>query len=297
MRISVIIPCRNGARTVAAAVRSALAQSVAPAEVLVVDDASEDGTAAVSAESGARVVRNAVRRNAGGARNAGLEVATGDLIAFLDADAVAAPDWLERASAFLESHPEFAAVGGSIVNGRPDRYGSLDYFMNHSEWIAGTPGERTTFPTMSVVYRRSAIEGLRFIESNSGEDTAFALEVRARGGRLWFDPGIRITHSHERLDWPSFRDHQVVCGRTIFWTRSLLDRPGKFLVKWPILLFTFPHLWLMLLRMIRSGHAIDAVRLFPWFVGGELARIRGFFAAKREGFPAWLDPILRKGAA
>ena len=41
----------------------------------------------------------------------------------------------------------------------------------------------------------------------------------------------------------------------------------------------------------------DAVRLFPWFLGGELARIRGFFAAKREGFPAWLDPILRKGAA
>ncbi|HEY0787192.1 MAG TPA: glycosyltransferase [Thermoanaerobaculia bacterium] len=292
-----IIPCRNGARTVGAAARSALAQSVAPAEVLVVDDASEDGTAAAAEEAGARVIRNGVRRNAGGARNAGLEVASGDLIAFLDADAVAASDWLERASAFLESHPEFAAVGGSIVNGRPDRYGSLDYFMNHSEWIAGAPGERTTFPTMSVVYRRSAIEGLRFLESNSGEDTAFALEVRARGGRLWFDPGIRITHNHERLDWPSFRDHQVVCGRTIFWTRSLLDRPGKFLVKWPILLFTFPHLWLMLLRMVRSGHALDAIRLFPWFVGGELARIRGFFAAKREGFPAWLDPILRKGAA
>lgn len=297
MRISVIIPCRNGARTVAASVSSALAQSVAPLEVLVVDDASDDATAAVAEEAGATVVRNAVRRNAGGARNAGLEIAQGDLIAFLDADAVAAPDWLERAGAFLESHPEYAAVGGRIANGRPDRYGSLDYFMNHSEWIAGEEGERSTFPTMSVVYRRSAIEGLRFIESNSGEDTAFALEVRARGGRLWFDPGIAITHYHERLDWPSFRDHQVVCGRTIFWTRSLLDRPGKFLVTWPILLFTFPHLWLMLLRMVRSGHALDAIRLFPWLVGGELARIRGFFAAKREGFPAWLDPILRKGAA
>ncbi len=297
MRISVIIPCRNGSRTVAAAVTSALRQSVAPFEVIVVDDASDDLTASVAGEAGATVVRNEVRRNAGGARNAGLDAARGDLIAFLDADAAAAPDWLERASAFLERHPEFAAVGGSIVNGRPDRYGALDYYMNHSEWIAGPAGERNTFPTMAVVYRRSAVAGLRFIESNSGEDTAFALEVRARGGRLWFDPGIRITHYHERLDWPSFREHQVVCGRTIFWTRSLLDRPGKFLVRWPILLFTFPHLWLMLLRMIRTGHAFDAIRLFPWFLGGELARIRGFFAAKREGFPAWLDPILRKGAA
>ncbi|HSN68694.1 MAG TPA: glycosyltransferase family 2 protein [Thermoanaerobaculia bacterium] len=297
MPISVIIPCRNGARTVGAAVASALGQSVPPLEVLVVDDASEDATAEVAEGAGARVVRNAVRRNAGGARNAGLEVAQGDLIAFLDADAVAAPDWLERASGFLETHPDFAAVGGSIVNGRPDRYGSLDYYMNHSEWIGGEPGERTTFPTMSVVYRRSAIEGLRFLESNSGEDTAFALEVRGRGGRLWYDPAIRITHQHERLDWPSFRDHQVVCGRTIFWTRSLLDRPGKFLVRWPILLFTFPHLWLMLGRMIASGRAVDALRLFPWLVGGELARIRGFFAARREGFPAWLDPIVRTGAA
>lgn len=297
MRISVIIPCRNGSRTVAAAVASALRQSVAPLEVLVVDDASEDETAALAEAAGAAVVRNQARRNAGGARNAGLDVARGELIAFLDADAVAAPDWLERASAFLEGHPEFSAVGGSIVNGRPDRYGSLDYYMNHSEWIGGAAGERSTFPTMSVVYRRSAIEGLRFLESNSGEDTAFALEVRARGGRLWFDPEIRIAHFHERLDWISYRDHQIVCGRTIFWTRSLLDRPGKFLVRWPILLFTFPHLWLMLLRMIRSGRAFDAIRLFPWFVGGELARIRGFLAARREGFPAWLDPILRKGAA
>jgi glycosyltransferase involved in cell wall biosynthesis len=297
MRTSGILPRRTGARTVTASIGSARAQTVAPVEVIVVDDASDDATAAVAEAAGARVVRNPVRRNAGGARNAGLEAAQGDLIAFLDADALASPNWLERASSFLERNPAYAAVGGGIVNGRPDRYGSLDYYMNHSEWMGGEPGERSTFPTMAVVYRRSAIEGLRFLESNSGEDTAFALEVRARGGRLWYDPAIRITHQHERLDWRSFRDHQVVCGRTIYWTRSLLDRPGKFLVRWPVLLFTFPHLWLMLGRMIRAGRALDAIRLFPWLVGGELARIRGFFAARREGFPAWLDPIVRKGTA
>ena len=69
-------------------------------------------------------------------------------------------------------------------------------------------------------------------------------------------------------------------GRTIYWTRKELDRPGRFLVKFPILLFTFPHLWLMLLRMIRSGRLADSVLLFPWFVAGELARIRGFFEAR-----------------
>jgi glycosyltransferase involved in cell wall biosynthesis len=286
MQASVIIPCRNGAHTVAMAVASAFAQSEPPLEVIVVDDASSDDTAAVAENAGARVIRNAMRRNAGGSRNAGIDAARGELLAFLDADAVASPNWLERARAQFERDATIAAVGGRIVNGRPDRYGALDYFMNHSEWMeAGAAGEKPNIPTMGIVYRRSHIEGIRFPESNSGEDTAFALAVTRRGGRLWFDPEIVFTHYHERLDWPSYREKQIACGRTIYWTRAVFDRPGKFLVRFPILLFLFPHLWLMLLRMIRNRHAVDAIALFPWFVAGELARIRGFLAARREGVP------------
>jgi glycosyltransferase involved in cell wall biosynthesis len=283
MSVSVIIPCRNGANTVAAAVRSALAQSEAPVEVIVVDDLSTDDTAKVAAVAGARVVRNATRRNAGGSRNAGLEAARGDLIAFLDADAVADRRWLETAREVLDRDSSIAGVGGRIVNGRASIFGKLDYYMNHSEWIGGEAGEKANVPTMAIVYRRSAIEGLRFPESNSGEDTAFALAVTRRGGRLWFDPRIAVTHNHERLSWSDYREKQVACGRTIFWTRSAFDRPGQFLVRFPILLFLFPHLWLMLLRMLKHGAVLDAVVLFPWFVAGELARIRGFLAAKREG--------------
>lgn len=284
MPVSVIIPCRNGVNTVVAAVRSALGQSEPPLEVIVVDDASTDGTAAVAERAGARVIRNEMRRNAGGARNAGIGVARGDLLAFLDADAVAAPDWLRLAREVLERDGTLAAVGGRIVNGRRSRYGKLDYYMNHSEWI-GSPaaGLRSNLPTMAIVYRRTAIEGLRFPESNSGEDTAFALAVTRRGGRLWFDPRISVRHEHERLDWRSYWHKQVACGRTIYWTRRTLDRPGQVLVRFPFLLFLLPHLWLMLLRMVRRGAALDALALFPWFVTGELARIRGFFAARRDG--------------
>lgn len=281
---TVIVPCRNGANTVAAAVRSALAQTEPPDEVIVVDDLSDDGTAGIAAAAGARVIRNETRRNAGGSRNAGITVAKGDLLAFLDADAVAAPDWLERSRKVLERDDSIAAVGGRIVNGRLSRYGKLDYYMNHSEWIGGrVPREKTNVPTMAIVYRRSAIDGLRFPESNSGEDTAFALAVRARGGRLWFDPQIAVTHNHERLDWRAYVEKQEACGRTIYWTRKTFDRPGQFLVRFPFLLFLFPHLWLMLVRMCRRGTVLDAVTLFPWFVAGELARVRGFLAARRDG--------------
>lgn len=284
MPTSVIIPCRNGAHTVAAAVRGALAQSEEPLEVIVVDDVSTDETTAVAKAAGARVIRNEVRRNAGGSRNAGMVEAKGDFLAFLDADAVPAPDWLALARKNFARDLGIAAVGGRIVNGRPSTYGKLDYYMNHSEWIGGSEaGEKSNVPTMAVVYRRSAIEGLRFPESNSGEDTAFALAVTARGGRLWFDPAIAITHNHERLDRASYREKQEACGRTIYWTRKTFDRPGQFLVRFPFLLFLFPHLWLMLLRMVKRGLIVDAVRLFPLFVVGELARVRGFFAARREG--------------
>ncbi len=281
MRVSVIVPCRNAARTVGDAVASALGQSEPPAEVVVVDDASTDGSADAARQAGARVIRNASRRNAGGARNAGLDVTAGDLVGFLDADAVAPKDWLARARGVFASDPTVVGVGGRIVNGRPGRYGELDYYLNHSEWIGEeSPAEKANIPTMAIVYRREAIGPVRFPETNTGEDTVFALAVTARGGRLWYDPGIAVTHRHERLDWASFWQKQVACGRTIYETRRDHDRPGKSLVRFPALLFLFPHLWITVGRMLRAGHGGKALTLFPWLFTGEVARIKGFLSAR-----------------
>ncbi|HEV8609006.1 MAG TPA: glycosyltransferase family 2 protein [Thermoanaerobaculia bacterium] len=283
MRFSVVIPCRNAVRTVADAVRSARDQIEPPLEVIVVDDASEDASAEAAENAGARVIRNSRRRNAGGARNAGMEAARGDAFAFLDADAIAPRDWLGRVEGVFESDPEVVGVGGRIANGRPGRWGELDWYLNHSEWIRrGVPGPRKNIPTMGIVYLRDAIGNVRFPETNFGEDTAFALGVAARGGKLWYEPEIVLTHLHERLDATAFRQKQIACGRTIYLTRSTLDRPGRVLVKWPGLLFSFPHLWVTIARMARAGHAGKAVRLFPWLVAGEVYRIRGFFEARKE---------------
>jgi glycosyltransferase involved in cell wall biosynthesis len=297
MRFSVVIPCRNAERTVADAVRSALDQTEPPLEVIVVDDASEDGSADVARKSGARVVRNSRRRNAGGARNAGMDAAHGDVFAFLDADAVAPRDWLERARKTFEADTAVAAVGGRIVNGRPGRWGELDWFLNHSEWIrAAKAGPRRNIPTMGIAYRRDAVGDVLFPETNSGEDTAFALAVLSRGRTLWFDPEIAFTHRHERLDAEAFREKQIACGKTIYRTRVALDRPGRIFVKAPALLFLFPHLWVTVARMVRAGYARRAVTLFSWLFAGEVYRIRGFFEARRESSTVNpLTPALSRG--
>lgn len=95
--VSVVIPAYNAERFLAEAIESVLAQEYEPIEIIVVDDGSTDGTAAV-AQGYAHAV-TCVRQPNGGigaARNRGVEAASGELLAFLDADDLWAPGRLRR---------------------------------------------------------------------------------------------------------------------------------------------------------------------------------------------------------
>jgi glycosyltransferase involved in cell wall biosynthesis len=110
-RCSIIIPAYNAAPYLAEAIDSALAQTYEPLEVVVVDDGSTDGTPAVLAAYGERIV--AVHKVNGGcasARNAGLEVATGDIVGFLDADDTFVPTRMERCVDLLVADPSISMV-------------------------------------------------------------------------------------------------------------------------------------------------------------------------------------------
>lgn len=106
MRISVVIPTYNSGPLLEEAVESVLAQTVPAAEVIVVDDGSLDDTAARMQRYRDRIeyIRQPNRRVAA-ARNTGLARATGDLVAFLDADDVWHPEKLARQVAVLNEHP------------------------------------------------------------------------------------------------------------------------------------------------------------------------------------------------
>jgi glycosyltransferase involved in cell wall biosynthesis len=103
-RVSALIPAYNEVSRIAVAIASARAQSEPPAEILVIDDGSTDGTAAVATELGARVI---VQANAGIARtrNRLVREAAHPWLAFLDADDVWYPEKLETVRRAIESAP------------------------------------------------------------------------------------------------------------------------------------------------------------------------------------------------
>jgi glycosyltransferase involved in cell wall biosynthesis len=113
--VSVVIPCYNAAKTLAATLESVLAQSYRPIEVIVVDDGSSDESAAI-ARSFAPRVTVVVQKNGGpaSARNEGIRRCRGEYIAFLDADDLWLPDKLAVqvpvAAAFGKPALVFSAV-------------------------------------------------------------------------------------------------------------------------------------------------------------------------------------------
>ncbi len=167
--VSAVVPAHNGLPDVLEAVESALGQSLPPAEVLVIDDRSTDGTAeAVERRFGdaVRVIRGRFG-SAAAARNAGWKHASSPWIAFLDADDFWFSDKLASAAATLEAVP---SAGWFFSDGT---FRTLEGEV-HPSWLvlyadlpepyAGSPLEPLLdvnfVLTSSVVVRRDLLEAL-----------------------------------------------------------------------------------------------------------------------------------------
>lgn len=115
-RISVLIPTYNSAAFLGQALESVFAQTYTDYEVIVVDDGSEDDTAAVAAAYPS--VRYIRKEHSGisATRNLAIAEARGEIIAFLDADDLWTPDKLEKQVAYLDAHPDCQLVFTQVKN-------------------------------------------------------------------------------------------------------------------------------------------------------------------------------------
>lgn len=189
-RTSVIVPCYNAEATVARAVGSVLGQSDQDLELIVVDDRSSDATGTVLrsiADPRLRVIAHAENRGVSAARNTGLAAATGEFIAFLDADDEWEPDFLARMHA-ARGDAEAVLCGRTVV--LPDgtervAYSRRQGLLSGDECAEGMmTGAVTPFPWDKVI-ARSAFTGLSYPEDiHRFEDQAVGMIVLARVSRV-----------------------------------------------------------------------------------------------------------------
>jgi len=174
--LSAVIPTRNRAQLVCEAIQSALSQREGEVEVIVVDDASTDNTAKVITERfGSRVqlLRHSERRGAGASRNAGIRIARGHLLAFLDDDDLWLPGKLDAELSMLEQFPDAEAVVSDtliFVNGKAE----AQTFFERNGLFAATKGQPRRISechwlwtnsmngvaTSSIMVRRGVLEHL-----------------------------------------------------------------------------------------------------------------------------------------
>jgi glycosyltransferase involved in cell wall biosynthesis len=121
-RVSVIMPNYNHAGSLARTIAAVHAQTVAPLEILFVDDRSTDDSIAVAERAGAgaphsptiSVLRTPVNSGPGAARNLGVRHARGDILLFVDSDVELAPTVVERCVAILDEQPAVGAACGML---------------------------------------------------------------------------------------------------------------------------------------------------------------------------------------
>ncbi len=127
--LSVVVPVRNGGRDFERCLRRLRGSSLTDYELIVVDDASTDQSAATAGEAGATVLRLPAPRGPAAARNLGAQAASSQLIFFLDADVAVHRETLARAVARFDCDPSLSALFGSYDD-RPAAPGLVSQYRN-----------------------------------------------------------------------------------------------------------------------------------------------------------------------
>jgi GT2 family glycosyltransferase len=196
-RVSVVITAYNARGTIAACLDSLRRQETRhPFEILLVES-SADGTAELVRRRypEVRLIESAHRLHCGDARNRALELTRAAVIAFLDADCLVDPVWID---ALCDAHGGGdLLVGGAIDNAsRRSLVGWAYYFCEYSLWLPARTARRIPeiagccLSMKRVVYDRFG----PFLEGTYSSDTAFQWKAAQAGEWVLYRPEIRVHH-------------------------------------------------------------------------------------------------------
>jgi glycosyltransferase involved in cell wall biosynthesis len=328
--VSVIVPARDAAATLPATLEALAGQTYAgEVEVIVVDDGSTDETQAICRASAVRprVVRNEQALGAGAARNAGVAVASGAVLAFTDADCAPRPDWVAAGVRALD--------GAALVQGavKPDPAVPWGPYHRSVEVVA----ETGYYQTANLFVRREVFErvggfrdfivasggegllgwraahGARASREPLGEDMQFGWQVRREGLRTVFAPEALVYHAVFELspqEWiryrwrwarhmPGVAARAPELRRTAFYRRWFFDgRTARFdaALVGVVSAVACRRMWPLVLALPYSRYAVGEAARWGWpRAGGVLAVSVAAdavgAAALVTGSAAWRSPL------
>ena len=174
-RVSVIIPVKNGSNYLREAIESLNRQDV-PMEIIVVDDGSDDDTAAIASSYGCVVISHPVCKGQVAAKNTGLAAAKGEYVVFMDHDDVMRQGALKTMCSTIEDNPEISAVQAMVKDFISPEIGQMPGTIVRPEPYYG-------LFTGAILIRRSVFDVIGpFSESRkTGEIIEWSTKMDANG--------------------------------------------------------------------------------------------------------------------
>jgi len=276
--ISVVVCTYNGSRAIRECLEGILRLDYDNYEVIVVNDGSRDTTAQIVDEFD---VRHIQIQNTGlsNARNVGLEAARGEIVAYIDDDAVPDPQWLSYlALSFLNTPhvgiggPNLAPAGDNVVADCVANSPGGPSHVLHTDTLA------EHLPGCNMAFRTWAIRDIKGFDTQfriAGDDVDLCWRLLERGGTLGFSPGAQVWH-HRRDSVAAYLRQQLNYGRA----EAMLEAkwPQKYNrlghLRWAGRLYGKGHTQPLPLRPDRVAHGVWGSRLFQSMYSGSYGAAR-----------------------
>lgn len=227
MELTIIVPAYNCIPTLPQCLHALQAQAGPETEIIVVDDASTDGTAG-AIEYGIRVIRSPRNGGPGMARNLGATFATGEVLLFVDSDVVISPGVLQRVVETFRRYPKLAALFGSYDD-KPGAAGLVSTYRNllhHYTHQTGNPDATTFWAGLGAVKKQVFLDIGGFDEKRyyrpSIEDIELGYRLKRAGHSILLDRQLQAKHL-KRWTLKSMVMTDVFC-RAIPWAQLMLER-------------------------------------------------------------------------
>lgn len=277
--ISVVIPCYNAAPYIGDCLRSVAQQTAPPTEIVVVDDGSTDGSLNAIRQSGVPVTLiQTDRANGAGARNAGIDAASGEWIAFQDADDLWLPNHLERAASMLCVAADVAYLGHRYYfdSANPAKLSTLPFRHFPTTPRSGIKAEQflewfsheRRYSMSSTVIRKDRLTSVGKLNTAFRRRHDIEMWLRVIAGSTWsFDPEPSTCY---RRDTPGSIS-RAAANAELYFFRVLIENRDR---------YPGPTIDRMLRRTARSAMASALTEGTPDEIREAYSVVSGWFGAR-----------------